>query len=97
MDAQQRMWIFGGDGDHSGQGAKVIFGLCLCVCVCAEDSCGCDAWDVEEPVQLIAAIWFSGTLHYFDIQAMFVERSCSERSRVLYDKLRQRVVYVIMS
>ena len=34
MDAQQRMWIFGGDGDHSGQGAKVIFGLCLCVCVC---------------------------------------------------------------
>ena len=97
MDAQQRMWIFGGDGVYSGQGAKVIFGLCLCVCVCAEDSCGCDAWDVEEPVQLIAAIWFSGTLHYFDIQAMFVERSCSERSRVLYDKLRQRVVYVIMS
>ena len=37
MDAQQRMWIFGGDGVHSGQGAKVIFGLCflffVCVCV----------------------------------------------------------------
>ena len=33
MDAQQRMWIFGGIGS-SGQGTKVIFGLCLCVCVC---------------------------------------------------------------
>ena len=32
MDAQQRMWIFGGLGG-SGQGAKVIFGLCFCVCV----------------------------------------------------------------
>ena len=60
--------------------------VCVFVCVCAEDSCGCDAWDVEEPVQLIAAIWSSGLLHYFDIQAMLVERSCSERSRVLYDK-----------
>ena len=79
--------------------------VCVFVCVCWRFlrvwRVGCwraSAVGKSKPLWLlIAAIWFSGTLHYFDIQAMFVERSCSERSRVLYDKLRQRVVYVIMS
>ena len=66
----------------------------VCVCVCWRFlqvwRVGCwrtSAVGKSKPLWLlIAAIWSSGTLHYFDIQAMLVERSCSERSWVLYDK-----------